>query len=75
MGQLKIKKLLCMFLALLGCCIYQKQRMFGESSSSSEGESDDDCKMCRKQQKGNYHKHKDDPCNGDDAPQGAEGGE
>ncbi|XP_041481950.1 E3 ubiquitin-protein ligase PPP1R11-like [Lytechinus variegatus] len=50
------------------CCIYNKPRMFGESSSSSEGESDDDCKLCRKQQKKNYSKHKDE-CNCDGGPQ------
>nr|XP_054770086.1 E3 ubiquitin-protein ligase PPP1R11-like [Lytechinus pictus] len=50
------------------CCIYNKPRMFGESSSSSEGESDDDCKLCRKQQKKNYSKHTDE-CNCDGGPQ------
>ncbi|XP_022089072.1 protein phosphatase 1 regulatory subunit 11-like [Acanthaster planci] len=38
------------------CCIYEKPRMFGESSSSDESGNDDECKMCRHQRKGNYEK-------------------
>lgn len=33
------------FLEPVGCCIYEKPRMFGESSSESED--DDECKSCR----------------------------
>jgi len=30
------------FITLLGCCVYEKPKQFGESSSESEGEDDDE---------------------------------
>ncbi|KAL5012562.1 hypothetical protein ScPMuIL_011113 [Solemya velum] len=44
------------------CCIYEKPKIFGESSSS-EGDSDDDCTgSCRGHKKKCYrHDHPDDP--------------
>ncbi len=42
----------------LGCCVYQKPRQFGESSSESDGEGGDckDCKTHKKARKKNFFK-------------------
>ena len=44
---------LCAF-NIIGCCIYEKPKVFGESSSS---DSEDECGHCRGHKKKCYKKH------------------